>query len=72
MVFEAGGDWQLARFKRDPANRGKVQDSGLWRYTRYPNHLGDFCVWWSVIGPLLMSLMLLNVSGVALLEKGHR
>lgn len=82
MVFEAGGDWQLARFKADPANRGKVLDSGLWRYTRHPNYFGDFCVWWgyflialpaggwwSVIGPVLMSVLLLRVSGVALLEK---
>ena len=82
MVFEAGGDWQLARFKADPANRGKVLDGGLWRYTRHPNYFGDFCVWWglylvalsggggwSIAGPLLMSFMLLKVSGVALLEK---
>jgi len=82
MVFEVGGDWQLARFKADPANRGRVLDTGLWRYTRHPNYFGDFCVWWglflvalagggwwSVAGPLLMSFLLLKVSGVALLEK---
>lgn len=82
MVFEAGGDWQLHRFKSDPANRGRVLDSGLWRYTRHPNYFGDFCVWWgffvialsgggwwSAFGPLLMSFLLLKVSGVALLEK---
>jgi len=82
FVFEAGGDWQLARFKADPANRGKVLDTGLWRYTRHPNYFGDFCVWWglflvalagggwwSVAGPLLMSFLLLKVSGVVLLEK---
>jgi steroid 5-alpha reductase family enzyme len=82
MVFEAGGDWQLARFKADPASRGKVLDSGLWRYTRHPNYFGDFCVWWglflialagggwwSLAGPLMMSFLLLKVSGVALLEK---
>jgi steroid 5-alpha reductase family enzyme len=82
MVFEAGGDWQLSRFKSDPASRGKVLDTGLWRYTRHPNYFGDFCVWWglflialsaggwwSIVGPLLMSFMLLKVSGVALLEK---
>jgi steroid 5-alpha reductase family enzyme len=82
MIFEAGGDWQLARFKRDPANRGKVLDTGLWRYTRHPNYFGDFCVWWgfflialsaggwwSIVGPLAMSFLLLKVSGVALLEK---
>jgi steroid 5-alpha reductase family enzyme len=82
MVFEAGGDWQLVRFKGNPANQGKVLDTGLWRYTRHPNYFGDFCVWWglflialaaggwwSVVGPLVMSFLLLKVSGVALLEK---
>ncbi len=82
LVFEAGGDWQLSRFKGDPVNRGKVLNTGLWRYTRHPNYFGDFCVWWgfflialssgawwSVVGPLVMSILLLKVSGVALLEK---
>ncbi len=82
FVFEAGGDWQLAQFKKDPANRGKVMDRGFWRLTRHPNYFGDFCVWWgfyliaagagawwSLPGPLLMSVLLLKVSGVALLEK---
>jgi steroid 5-alpha reductase family enzyme len=82
MIFEAGGDWQLARFKSNPANRGGVLDQGLWRYTRHPNYFGDFCVWWglyliaatagawwSVIGPLLMSFLLMRVSGVTLLER---
>lgn len=82
MVFEAGGDLQLARFKRDPANAGKVMDRGLWRYTRHPNYFGDFCVWWgfyclalaagawwSIVGPLLMTYLLLKVSGVRLLER---
>ena len=82
MVFEAGGDWQLARFKRNPANAGKVMDRGLWRHTRHPNYFGEFCIWWGFYlvalsagawwtfpGPLLMSYMLLRVSGVTLLEK---
>ena len=82
MVFEVGGDWQLARFKADPGNRGRVMDRGLWAFTRHPNYFGEFCIWWgfyllavaagawwSVPGPLLMSLLLLRVSGVALLEK---
>ena len=82
FVFEAGGDWQLSRFKASPANRGKVMDRGLWRWTRHPNYFGDFCVWWglyaialsagawwSIIGPLLMSVLLMRVSGVTLLEK---
>jgi len=82
FVFEAGGDWQLVRFKADPANRDKVMDRGFWRLTRHPNYFGDFCVWWglyllalaagawwSIAGPVLMSVLLMRVSGVALLEK---
>lgn len=82
FVFEAGGDYQLARFKRDTSNEGRVLDSGLWRYTRHPNYFGDFCVWWAfylfafsaggwwtILSPVLMTLLLLKVSGVALLEK---
>ncbi len=82
FAFEAGGDWQLARFKANPANRGRVMDRGFWRYTRHPNYFGDFCVWWglyliaaaaggwwSVPGPVLMSVLLMRVSGVTLLEK---
>lgn len=82
FLFEAGGDWQLARFKADPGNAGKVMDRGFWRFTRHPNYFGDFCAWWglylialsagawwSIAGPLVMSFLLLRVSGVALLEK---
>jgi steroid 5-alpha reductase family enzyme len=81
--FEAIGDGQLARFKADPANAGRVMDRGLWRYTRHPNYFGDACVWWglfaialgtplgpwSVVGPVLMTFLLLRVSGVPLLER---
>jgi steroid 5-alpha reductase family enzyme len=82
MLFEAGGDWQLARFKRDPANAGAVMNRGFWRYTRHPNYFGEFCIWWgfflialsagawwSAPGALLISFLLLRVSGVTLLEK---
>lgn len=82
LLFETIGDWQLARFKADSANRGRVMDGGLWRYTRHPNYFGEFCVWWgfyfvalaaggfwAIVSPLLMSLLLLKVSGVTLLEK---
>jgi len=80
--FEALGDQQLQSFKADPANRGKVLDRGLWRYTRHPNYFGEACIWWAyyllalatggwwtVVSPLLMTFLLLRVSGVALLEK---
>jgi steroid 5-alpha reductase family enzyme len=83
LSFEAVGDWQLARFKADPANAGRVMDQGLWRYTRHPNYFGDCCVWWglfvlalstpygiwSAIGPVLMTFLLMRVSGVPLLER---
>ncbi len=82
MFFECVGDAQLARFKRDPASSGQVMDRGLWRYTRHPNYFGEFMLWWgyyllavaaggwwTLVSPLLMSFLLLKVSGVALLEK---
>ena len=82
IAFETAGDWQLARFKRDPASAGRVMDRGLWRYTRHPNYFGEFCVWWgfyliacaaggwwTIVSPLLMSVLLLKVSGVTLLEQ---
>lgn len=83
LAFETVGDMQLTRFKADPANRGLVMDRGLWRYTRHPNYFGDFCVWWGIwlvalatgsawwtaIGPAAMSILLIRVSGVALLKR---
>lgn len=83
LAFEAVGDLQLVRFKADPANRGKVMDRGLWRYTRHPNYFGDLCVWWGIwlvalaagsawwtaVGPAVMSVLLIRVSGAALLER---
>ena len=82
VLFEASADAQLANFKADPANAGRVMDRGLWRYSRHPNYFGEFCVWWglyaialsagawwTIFSPLLMTVLLLKVSGVALLEK---
>jgi steroid 5-alpha reductase family enzyme len=82
FTFEAGGDIQLARFKADPSNRGKVMDKGFWRYTRHPNYFGDASVWWGYglvclsagsyipsIGSVIMTALIIKVSGVALLEK---
>jgi steroid 5-alpha reductase family enzyme len=82
FFFEAVGDLQLARFKADPANKGRVLDRGVWRYTRHPNYFGDAAQWWAyyllslaaggwwaIFGPIIMNLLLLRVSGVALLEK---
>jgi steroid 5-alpha reductase family enzyme len=83
LFFEAVGDLQLARFKADPANKGKVLDRGVWRYTRHPNYFGDATQWWAyyliaasasggfwtIFSPIIMTLFLLRVSGVTLLEK---
>ncbi|WAT16933.1 DUF1295 domain-containing protein [Aurantiacibacter sp. MUD11] len=86
IFFEWVGDWQLARFKADPANKGKVMDKGLWRYTRHPNYFGDACVWWGIWlaamsvdpaaviwtlpGPLFLTFTLVKWSGAAMTERG--
>jgi len=86
FFFETVGDIQLARFKANADNQGKVMDRGLWRYTRHPNYFGDFLVWWgifvialsggsawwTIISPLLMSILLMRISGVTLLESSLR
>ena len=82
FAWETVGDWQLARFKAVATNRGGVMDRGLWRYSRHPNYFGECCqwwglfllalgtgAWWTILSPLLMTLLLLKVSGVTLLER---
>jgi steroid 5-alpha reductase family enzyme len=82
FFFEAVGDWQLARFKADPANRGRLLDGGVWRYTRHPNYFGDAAQWWgfylvaaagggawTAFSPILLTFLLVRVSGVGLLER---
>jgi steroid 5-alpha reductase family enzyme len=83
LAYESIADWQMARFKAVPANKGQVMDAGLWQYSRHPNYFGEFCVWWGfyliayssgsplwlVVSPLLISVLLLKISGVPLLEK---
>jgi steroid 5-alpha reductase family enzyme len=83
FAFESIGDLQLSRFKKDPANAGKVMDRGLWRYTRHPNYFGDAVLWWGlfiiaaaepanllvIFSPIVMTVLLTRVSGVPLLEK---
>ncbi|MEV0414115.1 DUF1295 domain-containing protein [Streptomyces sp. NPDC050448] len=83
LAFEAVGDFQLARFKADPAHRGTVMDRGLWAWTRHPNYFGDFLVWWGLylmacgtwqaallclVSPVAMTLLLTKGSGKRLLE----
>lgn len=80
--FEAVGDWQLTQFKKNPANKGQLLQTGLWALTRHPNYFGDALLWWGyfcfactnsafayVFSPLLMTFLLMKVSGVALLEQ---
>jgi len=82
MMFETVGDWQLARFKANPTNRGKVMNRGLWRYTRHPNYFGECLIWWgfflfavpagawwSILSPVLLTFLLLKFSGVTMLEE---
>ncbi len=82
FFFEAVGDWQLMRFKSNPANKGMLLSDGVWRYTRHPNYFGDAALWWgfyliaaaaggfwAIFSPIIMTLLLRNVSGVAMLEK---
>jgi steroid 5-alpha reductase family enzyme len=81
LAFETTADAQLARFKRAPDSKGRVMDRGLWRYSRHPNYFGDCLLWWgfglfglaaggpwSLIGSAMMTVLLVKVSGVALLE----
>jgi steroid 5-alpha reductase family enzyme len=86
LYFEAVGDWQLQRFREDPANHGRLIDVGLWRYTRHPNYFGDACVWWgiflvaaerwpgvlTIVSPVLMTLLLTRGSGMRILEQHMR
>jgi steroid 5-alpha reductase family enzyme len=83
VFFEAVGDAQMERFRSDPANKGKLIQTGLWRYTRHPNYFGDACVWWgiflvaadawpgvlTVFAPIAMTVLLTVGSGARILEK---
>ncbi|MHC4476642.1 MAG: DUF1295 domain-containing protein [Planctomycetota bacterium] len=83
FVFETVGDWQLARFKADPQNKGKVMDRGLWTYSRHPNYFGEFLVWWGIflitlstpnswwtaLSPVIITAVLLKMTGIPLTEK---
>jgi len=82
FTFETGGDWQLTRFKAIPANKGKLLQTGFWKYTRHPNYFGDAAVWWGfavlsiasgcylpVLSSLLMTWLIIKVSGVSMLER---
>jgi steroid 5-alpha reductase family enzyme len=83
LIFESVSDFQLDRFKKDPANKGKIMDRGLWRYSRHPNYFGEVVLWWGIfvfssraphaligiIGPLAITSLILLFSGVPILER---
>lgn len=85
FYFETTGDYQLSKFMKNPHNKGHVMQSGLWKYTRHPNYFGEVTQWWGVflltlslpygfltiIGPLIITTLILKVSGVPLLEKKY-
>jgi steroid 5-alpha reductase family enzyme len=85
FAFESVGDFQMMRFKQNPANKGKVMNLGLWKYTRHPNYFGESVMWWgiffiaisadwgwiAVMSPVVITTLLLKVSGVPLLEKKY-
>lgn len=81
FLIESIGDWQLRAFKKDPANKGKVLSTGLWGFTRHPNYFGEAVLWWGftliaiemstlwiLISPIIMTWLLIKVSGVAMLD----
>lgn len=82
FAFETAGDWQLMQFTKNPANKGRIIQSGLWRYTRHPNYFGEATLWWgmflialgipygwvAIVSPLLIDFLLLKVSGIPMLE----
>jgi steroid 5-alpha reductase family enzyme len=88
FFFESVGDWQLYRFKSNPANKGKIMTTGLWKYTRHPNYFGELTMWWgifllaalieaplsliAIISPLTITFLLLKVSGVTMLESKYK
>ena len=85
FLFETVGDYELLKFKGDPANKGRIIRSGLWKYTRHPNYFGEVTLWWgiylialsvpgawiTVFGPLTITFLILKVSGIPLLEKKY-
>jgi steroid 5-alpha reductase family enzyme len=86
FYFETVGDLQMYFFKKEPHNKGKIMDQGLWQYTRHPNYFGEVTMWWGIwiltlgstywylgiIGPITISFLILKVSGIPLLEKKYK
>jgi len=86
FTFEAVGDYQLMKYKRNPANKGRIMTQGLWKYTRHPNYFGEVALWWGVyfialsvpwgwatiLGPVTITYLILKVSGIPLLEEKYK
>lgn len=86
FFFESLGDYQLLKFKKDSSNQGKIITSGLWKYTRHPNYFGEAAIWWgiflmvgsnpygltTIISPIVITFLLLRISGVPMLEKKYK
>lgn len=84
LGLEVAADMQLTRFRRDPKNEGKVMDQGLWAWSRHPNYFGETMLWWGffligvaggaawwvIVSPVVMTILLLKVSGISLMEDG--
>ena len=85
-IFETAADYQMLKFKKNPANKGMVMDKGLWYFSHHPNYFGEVCVWWGIflislngdlinyigiLSPILITYMLLKVSGITMLEKRY-
>jgi steroid 5-alpha reductase family enzyme len=85
FFFESVGDYQLKKFLKDPAHKGKIMDQGLWAYSRHPNYFGEVLQWWGIflcavllpfgyltaVGPLLITYLIVFISGVPMLEKKY-
>jgi len=85
FYFETIGDLEMYFFKKDPKNKGKIMDQGLWQYTRHPNYFGEIAMWWGIwiltlgstywylglIGPITITYLITKVSGIPLLEKRY-
>ena len=83
FYFESVGDYQLRKFLKKPENKGKIMAQGLWKYTQHPNYFGEVLMWWSlylivlnvecgvfmIFGPIIITFMIIKVSGVRLLNK---
>lgn len=86
FLFESIADYQLKKFKSNSSNKGKIITSGLWKFSRHPNYFGEVVLWWgifmitlsvenglyTIVGPLLITYLIVFVSGVPMLEEKYK